>query len=139
MQASEWIARNVPRDAPFPISTIHYAGGPQVQLWGFRKFELADEVDKLRAQESPYVAVSEWLTQRDRGARNCGTGQEFFQYLRDHYAEVARFENPQRLLGIDSKEELVNTHDWLYPNPRITIYKRADLRSTAVVRSRSLI
>ena len=127
IQASRWIAANVSRDLPFPVSTSHYLGAPQVQLWHFQKLDVETSLEKLRAARSPYLAVSEYVTQRYAGALPYYPAvKDFFDYVRDHYEEVAGFENSQRLLGIDSKQGLTVTHDWLYPNPRIVIYRRKD-------------
>jgi hypothetical protein len=135
IQASRWISTSVPRDTPFPVSTSHYLGAPQVQLWGYKKLEVETSLEKLRSAESPYLAVSEYVTNRYDGAMPFfPSAREFFEYIRDHYTEVTHFENSQRLLGIDSKSGLTPTHDWLYPNPRITIY----LRKTAAVSSSAL-
>jgi hypothetical protein len=125
LQASEWVAAHVSPSAPFPVSTSHYLGAPQVQLWGYQKLDVETSVEKLKASASPYLAVSEYITERYEGAVNAFPPvRRFFDYVRDNYTEVASFENSQRLLGIDSKKGLTVTHDWLYPNPRITIYRR---------------
>jgi Dolichyl-phosphate-mannose-protein mannosyltransferase len=128
LQAGRWIAEHAPRDVPFPVSTSHYLGAPQVQLWGYQKLEIETAVEKLRASASPYLAVSEYVTERYEGALGYfPTARTFFDYVRDNYTEVTHFENSQRLLGVDSKTGLTVTHDWLYPNPRITIYRRKNL------------
>ncbi|HEY1754534.1 MAG TPA: glycosyltransferase family 39 protein [Bryobacteraceae bacterium] len=125
VQAGSWISEHASRDTPFPVSTSHSLGAPQIQLWGYTKVDIETDVAKLREAASPYLALSEYVSQRYEGAldRNPSV-QEFFSYLGNNYVEVARFENSQRLLGVDSKSGLQITHDWLYPNPRITIYQR---------------
>ena len=125
LQASRWIAEHVSPDAPFPVSTSHYLGAPQTQLWGHPKLDVETSVEKLQAAKSSYLAVSEYVTQRYEGAvADFPPVMRFFDYIRDNYAEVTSFENSQSLLGVDSKKGLIVTHDWLYPNPRITIFRR---------------
>ena len=125
VQASRWIAEHVPLGTPFPVSTSHYLGAPQVQLWGHPKMDVETSVEKLQAAASPYLAVSEYVTQRyEETPADFPQVSGFFDYIRDNYTEVTSFENSQRLLGVDSKKGWTVTHDWLYPNPRITIFRR---------------
>lgn len=125
IQASWWIAGHVPRDLPFPVSTSHYLGAPQIQLWGFTRLDVGADLEQLRLARSDYLAVSELITQKYDGAlEHYPAVKQFFEYIDANYKEVARFENSQRLLGIDSKYGLVITSDWLNPNPRITIFRR---------------
>jgi hypothetical protein len=49
---------------------------------------------------------------------------EFLDFVDTNYEVVARFENSQRFLGVDSKRGSHLSEDWLRPNPRITILKR---------------
>jgi hypothetical protein len=135
VQAGRWIAAHVSRDLPFPVSTAHYLGAPQVQLWGYKKLDADTSLEKLRTAESPYLAVSEYITNRYDGALPYfPDAREFFEFIRNNYTEVIHFENSQRLLGVDSKSGLTVTHDWLYPNPRITIYLRKDSRAVSALR-----
>ena len=125
VQAGRWISAHVSHDLPFPVSTAHYLGAPQVQLWGYQKLDTDTSLEKLRTAGSPYLAVSEYITNRYDGALPYfPDAREFFGFIRNNYMEVAHFENSQRLLGVDSKTGLTVTHDWLYPNPRITIFAR---------------
>jgi hypothetical protein len=126
VRAGDWISGSLPRGAPVPVSTSHYLGAPQVQLWGFEKLDVNTDAEALRNAASPYLVLSEYVTQRYQGALDhYPDTKRFFEYVRENYIEEIRFENPQTLLGIDSKKGVLITHDWIYPNPRITIYRRA--------------
>ena len=97
--------------------------------------DVETSVEKLQAAASPYLAVSEYVTQRYEGAlADFPPVGGFFNYIRDNYTEVRSFENSQRLLGVDSKKGWTVTHDWLYPNPRITIFRRKSDVATSMRR-----
>lgn len=54
---------------------------------------------------------------------NWEPARSFFAMLRDHYSARV-FENTLSVLGIPFKKRAFVPDDWLYVNPRITVYKR---------------
>jgi hypothetical protein len=125
VQASQWIERNLPKGEAVAVLRQRDLNVPELQLFGYSKQEVGYSATKLREAASNYLVLGEFGTRFFQEAiDHYPQHREFFDYVRDHYAEVAHFENSQQLLGIDSKKGDKLPQDWLHPNPRITIYRR---------------
>lgn len=125
IQASYWIESNIPRDMPIPVFTNHYLDIPQLQLMGYEKLELSEKPAELENAESQFLILSDIpILYYWEAIEFYPEVREFLQYVEDNYVGIAEFENSQSLLGIDSKTGNKLPHDWLHPNPKITIFKR---------------
>jgi hypothetical protein len=125
VQASVWIKENIPRDVPLPTTSTHYTNYPDLPFLGYKRLEILYSIAQLRDAESPYLIVSEFAMRFYQEAiDHYPAQQQFFDYVRANYKEVVRFENSQQILGVDSKDGIKISEDWLHPNPRITILRR---------------
>lgn len=125
VQASEWFESHVPKDVPLAVSRTHYLDVPAFDHLGYSERQVELSVSKLRRAKAPYLVQSDFGTLlfqqalADRPAE-----RRFFDYVREHYVEVAHFENSQKLWFIDSKpRDAKLSHDWLHPNPRVTVLR----------------
>jgi hypothetical protein len=124
-QASQWFERHVPKDVPVAISATHYLDVPELDNLGYNERQVELSVSKLRRAEAPYLVQSDFGTILfEQALSHHPAEQRFFDYVREHYVEVAHFENSQKLLFIDSKpRDAKLSQDWLHPNPRITVLR----------------
>jgi hypothetical protein len=125
VQASQWIERAFPKEMSVAVTFQYHLDVPQIELLGYQKVEVGYDVAKLQSARSDYLILPEFGTLAYLEALDFYPAQRaFFQYVGREYIVVAEFENSQKLLGIDSKKGYRLSHDWLFPNPRITILKR---------------
>jgi hypothetical protein len=125
VQASQWVQANIPRDVPVVIADTGPSDSPQLELLGYTKVPAGQSVDAIRASESPYLIVSEFATREFvENPGNESDRVQLVELLKTDYVELVHFENSQAIGWIGTKTALRITHDWLHPNPRITILKR---------------
>jgi Dolichyl-phosphate-mannose-protein mannosyltransferase len=125
VQASEWIERNLPRGVRVPVIRTHYSNLPDFKFMRYADQPIAFSIEELQAAVSPYFVLSEPEARFYREAKQYYPREnQFLDYLGANYSVAARFENSQRLLGVDSKAGDHLAEDWLRPNPQITIYER---------------
>ncbi|MGI9146830.1 MAG: ArnT family glycosyltransferase [Chloroflexota bacterium] len=128
IQASQWIATHIPTTEPVLVEDTSPTDSPRFDTFGYTSIQVDYRADRVRhATGSSYLLVSEYAT-RPFGRVTTATDAEeqaFWSLVATDFVEVARFENSQRLLWLDSKKDPASiTHDWLQPNPRITLYQR---------------
>lgn len=124
-QATIWSLQHLAKEQPVPQIGAFYLNVPQLELAGYKVLDVRYRIADLRSAESPYLVVSEFSTAPYAQAIGHWPEQErFFEYVNGNYSEVARFENSQKLLILDSKAGSTLSQDWLIPNPRITILIR---------------
>ena len=127
VQATDWIERNLPRDVRLPVILTHYSNLPDLRFMKQANQVMLYDTVALSTTPSAYLVIAEPASRFYREAKAFYPGQnEFLDFVDQHYEVVARFENSQRLFGIDSKAGAHLSEDWLRPNPRITIFKRRD-------------
>ncbi len=129
VQASQWIDTNIPKSEPVLVEDTSPTDSPRFDTFGYASVPVDFRAAILRkASSSAYLLVSEYATRPFGKAATSATDaeqQEFWNFVATDFVEVAQFENSQKLLWLDSKNDLSSiTHDWLQPNPRITIYRR---------------
>jgi hypothetical protein len=128
VQASEWIAANVPSSQPVLLEDTSPSDAPRFFSFGYQTIDVDRRAQRLRdAPDSEFLVVCEHAS-RQFGlitSASVAEEQEFWNTVSTDFVEVARFENSQKLLWIDSKYDPWSiTHDWIWPNPRITVFKR---------------
>jgi len=125
IQATRWIKEHLPGDLPIPLVPATNLDNAQLQMIGYQKLDVKFNLFDLEKATSPYLIVSEWRTSFFRQAiDHYPEYKRFSGYVSENYKEIARFENSQKLLFIDSKRGSKLPQDWLHPNPRITILIR---------------
>lgn len=125
VQANQWIEAHISNREPISVSSTFYLDIPQLKLIERQGYEVGFSVDKLQHAPSPYLVLSDFGTIPYQEARRYYPEQQrFFDYVTSNYRVVASFENPQRILWVNSKSGPLLSQDWLHPNPRITILAR---------------
>ena len=123
VRAAMWIEEQVPRDAVIATSSAHYLELPKLWMIGRRGTEVAFDPGALESLEPDYLIVSDMHEAVGRHPSE----ERFFAHVRSRFCEAARFENSQRLGGIDAKPgERRLSYDSLLPNPRVTILARRE-------------
>jgi 4-amino-4-deoxy-L-arabinose transferase-like glycosyltransferase len=125
VQASHWIQEQISRDQPIPVLSTHYTNVPQIEMIGYKKLDVPYSIPVLKNSQSPYLIISEFSTSYyEQALPHYPQQRQFFSYVGDKYSRLAQFENSQKLFGVNSKEGSTLPMDWLYPNPKITIWIR---------------
>jgi hypothetical protein len=128
IQASQWIDTHILKTEPVLVEDTSPTDSPRFDTFGYTSIRVDYRAERVRqATGASYLLVSEYATRPFARVTTATDAEEqaFWNLVSTDFVQVAQFENSQKLLWLDSKDGLSSiTHDWLQPNPRITIYQR---------------
>jgi len=126
VQGEQWVQAHLSKGTPIAVSTTHSWNVPDLHLIGYQSVSVGDSITKLEAVKGPYLILSDIpMLEYEEAIDHYPTHKAFYAYINTHYCKVTSFLNSQELLGINSRAGRHLPGDWLDPNPRITILKRA--------------
>jgi 4-amino-4-deoxy-L-arabinose transferase-like glycosyltransferase len=134
-QASRWLIQNVPRGSAIAVSTTtNHLQVPQVGEFGFRSIEVDRSVAQLHGAGVRYLILSDMeLIPFEEAISHYPDVRAFTQLVAKDFCLMARFENSQALLGINTKPRgAALPADWLFPNPTISVLERRSAAGCSV-------